>query len=476
MIHLLQQFWPLVSGLAILLVTVFAAGHAVIYKRDSRAAVAWVGLILLSPFFGALLYFLLGINRIRRKASVLKEAAPAEAASEKARQDVRRIQVPHFGGLCRFGDRVTGLPLTEGNKIVPLFNGDEAFPAMLEGIRSAKKSIVCSTYIFGNDPVGERFVDEFAAAVRRGVEVRVLIDDVGARYSIPSILGPLRRAGVPVARFLPTFFPGKAGFINLRNHRKLLCIDGRKAFIGGINIRAGHWISRNPPHPVKDLHFSVDGPVVAHLREVFASDWEFTSGEKLDGEAWQPSIAPAGEACARGVADGPDEDFDKIRWILIGALAAAKESVKVVTPYFLPDTALSTTLNAAALRGVDVDIFLPEKGNLPFVDWATQAILWQNVKEGCRVWKAPGTFDHSKVMIVDDSWVFFGSSNWDPRSLRLNFELNVEAFSRPLATQMNTFIEEKKGQSRRVLLDELDGRSLPVKLRDGVSRLLSPYL
>jgi cardiolipin synthase A/B len=476
LIDLFQRFWPLVSGFAIVLLMLFAAGHAVLYKRDSRAAVAWVGLILLSPVFGAVLYFLLGINRIRRKASLLKVAGLSEGSSGAAGQDVERIGVPRFDGLCRLGEKVTGLPLTGGNRIIPHFNGDEAFPAMLEAIRSAERSVACSTYIFDKDEVGELFVKEFAAAVGRGVEVRVLIDDVGARYSIPSILGPLRRAGVPVARFLPTFFPGKAGFINLRNHRKLLCIDGRRAFIGGLNIRAGHWISRNPPHPVEDLHFLVEGPVVAHLRAVFAADWGFTVKERLEVEAWQPAICEAGEAYARGVADGPDEDLDKIRWILIGALAAATKSVKVVTPYFLPDAALSTSLNAAALRGVEVDIVLPAKGNLPLVDWATQAILWQNVKEGCRVWKTPGSFDHSKVMVVDDSWVFFGSANWDPRSLRLNFELNVECFSQPLAARIDAFIEEKKGRSHAVLLEELDGRPLPVKLRDGIARLLSPYL
>lgn len=475
MIDLIQRFWPHVSGLAVLLLTLFAAGHAVLYKRDSRAAVAWVGLILLSPLFGPVFYFLFGINRIRRKASVLKGADP-DAAPDPPPPAVSKIRMPRLEGLCELGDNVTRLPLMDGNRIVPLFNGDQAFPAMLEGIRSAEKSVACSTYIFDNDEVGAMFVKEFAAAVRRGVEVRVLIDDVGARYSIPSIIGRLRRAGVRVGRFLPTFFPGRPAFINLRTHRKLLCVDGREAFIGGINIRAGHWISRNPSHPVEDLHFSVAGPVVAHLRDVFAADWLFTTGEKLVGEVWQPKIAPAGDAYARGVADGPDEDFDKIRWILIGAIAAAKTSVKVVTPYFLPDAGLSTTLNAAALRGVEVDIVLPKAGNLRFVDWAMQATLWQNVKEGCRVWKTPGNFDHSKVMVVDDSWVFFGSSNWDPRSLRLNFELNVEGFSRPLAKQMDAFIEAKKTRSLRVPLDELDGRALPIKLRDGVARLFSPYL
>lgn len=472
----MQQFWPHVSGLAVLLLILFAAGHAVLYKRDSRAAVAWVGLILLSPILGAFLYFLLGINRIRRKASVLKESGSPEAPSPAVRPDAGGVPMPHLEGLCRLGENVTGLPLTPGNRIDPLFNGDEAFPAMLEGIRSAERSIACSTYIFDTDEVGDMFVSEFAAAVKRGVEVRVLIDDVGARYSIPSILGPLRRAGVPVARFLPTFFPGKPALINLRNHRKLLCIDGRRAFIGGLNIRAGHWISRNPSRPVKDLHFSIEGPVVVQLRRVFAADWAFTVGEQLEGESWQPAISPAGEVYARGLADGPDEDLDKIRWILIGALAAAKKSVKVVTPYFLPDAGLSTVLNAAALRGIEVDIILPEKGNLSFVDWATQAILWQNVKEGCRVWKTPGVFDHSKVMVVDDSWALIGSANWDPRSLRLNFELNVESFSHALAARLNAFIEERRDRSRRVLLDELDGRSLSVKLRDGMTRLLSPYL
>ncbi len=476
MIDFLERFLPLASGLTVLALTAVAAGHAILYKRDSRAAVAWVALILLSPFFGALLYFLLGINRIRRKANVLKGGGATVEPARPERPHIEGIDAPHLEGLGRLGGNVTGLPIVSGNRIDPLVNGDEAFPAMLEAIEGADHSVACSTYIFDNDAVGRMFVDAFASARERDVEVRVLVDDVGARYSIPSILGPLRRAGVPAARFLPTFIPGKAGFINLRNHRKLLCIDGRKAFIGGINLREGHWISREPAHPVRDLHFAIEGPVVAHLRDVFAADWKFTTREDLAGPEWQPDLEETGGDQARGVADGPDEDFDKIRWIFIGALGAAQHSVKVVTPYFLPDDGLNTAINAAALRSVEVDIVLPEKGNLPFVDWATQAMLWQNVKGGCRIWKTPGTFDHSKAMVIDDAWVFFGSSNWDPRSLRLNFELNIETFSAPLAERIDAFVEEKKARSRRVLLDELDGRALPVKLRDGIARMFSPFL
>jgi cardiolipin synthase len=183
-----------------------------------------------------------------------------------------------------------------------------------------------------------------------------------------------------------------------------------------------------------------------------------------------------GEAIARVIVDGPDEDFEKFRWALLAALAEAQTSVKIVTPYFLPDTALVTALNLAALRGVRVDILLPTKSNLPFVDWASRAMWWQVLRRGCRLWLTPPPFDHSKLMIVDGHWVLLGSANWDARSLRLNFELNVECYGHDFASEMEAVIQRKLRGAREVTLAEVDARSLPAKLRDAIARLFSPYL
>ena len=178
-----------------------------------------------------------------------------------------------------------------------------------------------------------------------------------------------------------------------------------------------------------------------------------------------PELSETSNVIARVITDGPDADFDKLRWTLLAALAEAQSSVQIVTPYFLPDIALVSALNLAALRGVRVDIILPAKNNLPFVHWASRSLWWQVLQRGCRIWLTPPPFDHSKLMIVDGHWVLLGSANWDARSLRLNFELNVECYGRDFADKMKQVIGKKLSGAHEVTLAEVDGR-VPVKLRD----------
>ena len=168
--------------------------------------------------------------------------------------------------------------------------------------------------------------------------------------------------------------------------------------------------------------------MVAQLQEVFAEDWAFTTQEVLRGETWYPALSSAGGMLARGIRYGPDEDLGQMRLGLIGAIGAAQRSISIVTPYFIPDDALIAALNVAAMRGVNVNIVLPRKGNLRTVQWAMQATLWQVLEKGCRVWATPQPFDHTKLMTVDGMWCLIGSGNWDSRSLRLNFEFNVEVY------------------------------------------------
>ncbi len=479
---LAHDVWHIVfAGLALLL-SLVASGHAVLYKRDSRAAIAWVGFIWLVPIVGAALYFILGINRLRRQAVLLRRHLERyrahEAQPECPPEELHRHLPGHTGHLTMLARVVGGVvrrPLLAGNRIEPLVNGDEAFPAMLEAIQQARQTVSFCTYIFDRDEVGLAFARALGEAARRGVEVRVLIDAMGIRYSLPTILRALRQEGVKHARFLPSFSPWHLMSLNLRTHRKILVADGRLGFTGGINIRVGHCLERRPRSPVQDLHFRVRGPVVTQLQEVFADDWLFAAGESLRGEGWFPGPGPAGQVLARGVPDGPDEDLDKLRWTLLGALSIARYSVRIVTPYFLPDPPVVSALNLAAMRGVQLDILLPSKSNLPFVHWASRAMWWQVLEHGCRIWLTPPPFDHSKLMIVDGCWVLLGSANWDPRSLRLNFEHNLECYDLELARRLEQWFEAKRKEAHGVTLDEVDHRPVPVRFGDGVARLLTPY-
>ncbi|HDK41391.1 MAG TPA: cardiolipin synthase, partial [Nitrospirae bacterium] len=350
------------------------------------------------------------------------------------------------------------------------------YPAMIEAIDRAERSVALSTYIFDNDRAGTLFLDGLVRAVARGVEVRVLIDDMGARYSMPSVTHKLHGAGITAARFLPTLLPWRMPFVNLRNHRKILVTDGKAGFTGGMNIREGLLLREGPRNPLQDMHFLIEGPVVDHLQKAFAEDWAFCTGELLQDETWFPPLEPKGAVTARGIPDGPDEDFGKLLWTVQGAIACAKSSIRIVTPYFLPDSALIKALNVASMRGVEVDIILPGVNNLPVVRWACTDIQRQVLEHGCNIWLSPPPFDHSKLLIVDSFWVLFGSGNWDPRSFQLNFEFNVECYDQNLAAQLDEIINSKLKHAHLVSIEEIDSRRLPVKLRDGIARLFSPYL
>jgi cardiolipin synthase len=483
MVNLVRDFWHIAAiGLGLLL-SMLATGHAVLNKRDSRSAIAWVGFVWLVPLVGAVLYFIFGVNRLRHKAALLRgnlERYRSEAAQPECLPEELQRHLPEHGEhlqmLARVVGGVVGRPLLPGNRIDPLVNGDEAYPAMLEAIQNARQTISFVTYIFDRDEVGLAFVHALGEAARRGVEVRVLIDAMGILYSWPTILHALRREGVKHARFLPPLAVWHLMSLNLRIHRKILVADGRVGFTGGMNIRVGHCLQRQPHHPVQDLQFRVQGPVVTQLQEVFADDWQFTTGESLRGAAWFPQTGSAGPVLARGVTDGPDENFEKLLWTLLGALAIARSSVRIMTPYFLPDPVLISALSLAAMRGVQVDIILPSRLNLPFVLCASRAMWSQVLQHGCRLWLTPPPFDHSKLMLVDGCWVLLGSANWDARSLRLNFEFNLECYDVELARRLEQWVETKRKGAHPVTLDEVNGRSLPARLRDGLARLLTPYL
>lgn len=462
---------------------VAASGHAILYKRDVRATITWVGLIWLVPFVGAGFYVWLGINRIERRARSRRARRPDTTTISRREPEISPAPSEVFGtehanllSLLKLVGAVTRKPLLAGNRIEPLIDGDQTFPAMLAAIDSATKSISLSTYIFDHDRVGLLFVEALQRAVAREVEVRVLIDDMGARYSWPRIKRALRQTRVSWTTFMPPAIPWRFQHTNLRTHRKILVVDGQVGFTGGINIREGHCLAASPRFPVRDLHFRVSGPVVSQMQEVFTDDWAFCTGEILEGNRWFPNLEPQGLALARGLPDGPDEDFESFRMTLFGAIASAESSILVVTPYFLPDAALMTALNVAALRGLAVDVVLPERSNISLVQWAATAQLWQIVERGCRIWLTPPPFDHTKLMVVDGMAAFVGSANWDARSLRLNFEFNLECYDAELARALTRIAQAKIRSARQVSLAELNGRSLPVRLRDGMARLCSPYL
>jgi cardiolipin synthase len=444
--------------------------HVLLNKRNIGASISWMGIAWLSPFIGAALYFALGVNRVKRRALRLRrERSHLFAVDEVA------PNAPNAGPLAPLEyaiGRLTGLSAEADNAVQLLRNGDEAYPAMLAAIDAATKTVGLCSYIFRDDAAGEPFIAALIRAHQRGVQVRVLVDGIGSGYFWSGTYDRLRRAGVPVDRFLHSYFPWRTPFLNLRNHRKVIVVDGRIAFTGGLNIGAENIQAGDPQHPVLDTHFRLEGPVVEQLVEALADDWLFQTGEKLLSDDWFPNLEPAGQAVARVVTSGPDEDLEQIEFVALNAISCARHSIRVVTPYFLPPEALTMALGLAAMRGVKVEIVLPEHSNHTMIDWARRVPLKELLAAGCHVWLRPPPFDHSKLMMIDDAWSLIGSANWDTRSFRLNFELNVEiqdeGFARMLA-------DLTRG-GRELLLAELDHDPLLLRLRNNAARLLQPYL
>lgn len=446
--------------------------HVLLHKRDVGATVSWIGLAWLSPVIGSALYWLIGINRVRRRAlrlvrpSIRTEVAAPGAPLPEA--------IRHLVPLEIAGWRITRRRAEPGNRIDILHDGDGAYPRMIAAIAAAERSVALSTYIFRDDAAGQALIGALADAHRRGVEVRVLIDGFGGGYLVSPAYRRLRALGVPVARFLHSEKPWRMPFLNMRTHKKILVADGRIAFTGGLNIGAENLLASRPHDPVRDSHFELAGPVVGQLVEAFSEDWLFTTDETLAGAAWYPEAVPAGEAIGRIITSGPDQDYDKLEFILLGAIAGARRSIRIVTPYFLPDERLLSALSLAAFRGVEVDIALPGHSNHRLVDWAARAQMRRLLESGVRIWHQAPPFDHSKLMVVDGAWCLVGSANWDMRSLRLNFELNVEIYCADFGGRLDRAIEPKL--AHRVSVAELDQRGFPIRLRDAAVRLLLPYL
>jgi cardiolipin synthase len=465
-----------------ILIALATACHALLYKRDPRAALGWIAVCFLYPLVGPILYFLFGINRVRTRAKKLHRhwQFPIYIGYERPEnEDVAvssSLDVPkEFKAIARISDAITRRSLVGGNTIELLNNGEQVYPAMLEAIQDSKHSLFLSTYIFETNETGLQFIDALALAVGRGVDVRVILDGIGEWYAIPRAGTLLKRQGVRVARFLPPRLLPPTLHINLRNHRKILVADGCIGFIGGMNIGDRHLAERlENLSRVVDVHFRLTGPVVTQIEQIFLEDWVFCTGESIT--APKPRAVSSDSTICRTIVDGPNEDLDRLSTIMVSAVSAAQSHISIMTPYFLPSRELIAALQAAALRGVEITIFLPSKNNLPFVDWAMRNMLWELLVWGAHVVYQPPPFVHTKLFVVDNHYAQVGSANIDPRSLRLNFELAVEVFDKGFVDILADHIQKCRKQSTEVSLKDCDSRRLPVKVRDALAWLFSPYL
>ena len=483
MIDLIWAYWPHVFAALSVVTGAAAVSHAALTKEDVRAAAGWVGVILLSPLLGAIVYSIAGINRIRHTALASRRSARHALWREfygaaVPREAIAECFSTQFLPMKTLGDTVTRFPLTAGNGIEMLVTGDDAYRRISEAIGNARNSIILETYIFDRDRLGTRIADLLIAAHARGVAVRVLIDSVGARYSVPSVVHYLRAGGVNARTFNGKVITGlRLPYANLRTHRKIIVIDDEVAFTGGMNIREGFASEFHGDECSLDTHFRVTGPVVGDLFAVAAEDWHFASGEKL-AAASDPHAAvdPTDPIFTRVVSSGPDGSIETNHKMLTGAFSVAQKTIRIMSPYFLPDRELISAMVTAARRGVAIDILVPSQNNLKLVDYAMTAQFDQVLKGGCRVWRVGGAFDHSKLLTIDGQWSYVGSSNLDPRSLRLNFEVDLEILDSGFASLVEDRLDRAMGSATEVTLHDLRSRPFLLRLMEKILWLGSPYL
>jgi cardiolipin synthase len=488
LVNWIAYHWITIIVIFHISLSIVTSVHVLLFKENERTSLAWIGLVIFSPVIGSLFYWLFGINRIKRLAQ--KEHPPAiKEDLFHQKNPLKFHQIPkNWHSSIVAGYNIHPVTYAVNNSVDLLINGDTAYPEMIESINNAKHAIVLSSYIFDYDSLGRQFVNALAQAHKRGVIVKVLLDGIGVGYSWQKSDKALKKLGVITARFLPAISFTSIRFINLRNHRKILCVDGEVAYIGGMNLSKNN-VVLSSPNPIDDVHFKVTGPVIDQISQVFIEDWFFATGELIefphydlnannnqDKNKQLGSQVNKKSVVARVIQDGPDEDHNKIRWALINALACAQTSIKIMTPYFIPDQTLMSALHAAALRGVSVDIIIPQHSNILFVDWVMEANFSRIMEHGIKIYKNKRPFDHSKIVIIDDIWSFIGSTNWDARSLEFNFEINLECFDQTLNNELtNLFILKKQNST---LVNEKEMNDLPSyrKIRNNLFRLFSPYL
>lgn len=457
-----------------------AALHALFKKGDPRSALIWVCVCLFIPFFGALIYIVFGVNHVKLVSQKWQSYGLYRFQFNRSETAPSKFDLTELTeaqqNLTQVGDKLFNSAIIAGCKIMPLFDGTQAYPIMLKAIDNAKERVYLSTYIFGATDIGEKFIEALGNATKRGLDVRVLIDGVGSLYTWPSAHKKLRALGVNAQFFLPVSLSATdLRYVNLRSHAKIMIIDGSIGFTGGMNIHQHNCGTVDEAPQIHDLQFMVEGPVVSELQDAFLRNWYFNTKQKPHEQLYYDDRVK-GEMGARAVNTGPYQEYPVAQYILVAAVNSARSNIRIMTPYFIIGSSLSSALVEAALRGVAVELILPESNNLSFVKGATEAILPSLLKFGVKVYYRLGHFAHSKVFIVDDLYVFLGSSNMDTRSLYLNFEFNLEVYSKDLTTQLTEHFIKIKALSRPITIDWLQKQNFIIKLRNSICKLFSPYL
>lgn len=466
----LSPGWGLVSGglfWAGLIVAALLIPTILLSRKLPQAKTAWLLAVIGFPLIGSFFYLTFGRRDLNRKVQRLRRSHAAPPRARFFRRFRRRSTATD---VVRETMRAGAEPPTAGNEFTLLAEGRDAFAAGRDAIKAATSHVHLVTYIFRNDPTGQGTLKLLAEAAARGVQVRVLYDGAGTFATRSAFFDPVRTAGGKVASFLPIspFIPGLR--LNLRNHRKLLVVDGAVALTGGRNI--GDEYADDPKW--RDVHVRLRGPVVTALQRVFADDWHLATGEVLEGREYFHENATAGAVPVQVIPSGPDQLEPLAPELMFGAIAAARETVDIITPYLVPTEAIEQALRSTARRGRRVRILVPDFIESRVVRWAADSYLPRLIQAGVEIWRHPHMV-HGKLMIVDKTWATLGSTNLDMRSLWLNFELNVAMPHPETAAALTAYFEADLTAAKRLQLADLEA-PLHIRLARAAANIFSPLL
>jgi len=476
-----------ILGVALYWVASLITVPSVLLQRQGHpvAALSWLLALFALPPFGLAAWWMLGRTHLRRKRRKRRRAS--ESLTMALREVRARTRSPvevdsALNMLVRLPRSLqeSVFPPSGGNRVGLLVGGAEAYPRWERVIRAARHHVHLLFYSWSRDEVGRAFVDLLAQKAREGVEVRAMYDAVGSPGVGKSFFRPLTEAGGKARPFFPLKFSGRPPLINFRNHRKLLIVDGRVAFLGGINLgsRFGAW---------HDLALELQGPAADQVQEVFADDWYFMTGENLADNAyygrWEPhaECGTGAGGCMDGVscallASGPDHELNATRELVFLSINQAHERVWIMTPYFLPDSPFLASLRAAVYRGVDVRVLLPAHSDIPLVRRASRSFYRQLLEANIRIFEYQPNMMHAKAILLDEHLVMMGSANMDTRSFRLNFEVSCFMLSQAFNAHMAQLFLNDCRQSAEVRLPEVKRHAWGDRVLDAAANLLSPLL
>lgn len=470
--------------------------HCLRTSRESTSALLWIFVALFFPVIGPLLYLSFGINRVPLKAWRKHSSDQKFLSERKAREDaampLNYWRAVHEALAAEPSDPyakelngamnavLSEYPLLGGNRIEPLITGEQAYPEMMEAIRQAKNHIHLQTFIIGNDRIGREFLDLLKQKALAGVSVRFLYDRFGSTFALwGGLIRQYRNipnfkiAGWTQANLIKRQFQ-----INLRNHRKILIVDGKTAFMGGINLSIKN-VSTPEGGAIEDYHFKIEGPIVQELHYSFLRDWYFMTDEDpeilLKKEHFPPT-PPQGESLVRVINGGPTGELESLTDIFFTAIVSARKQLLAVTPYFVPTIDVIRAFRSAALRGVDVRLVVPQKNNHIYAGMASRSRYESLLSAGVRIFERRPPFLHAKALIVDDLMSIVGTANLDVRSMRLNYETNLAVYDSRFAEKMKKMVLDEMSMSDEIDLFAWRSRPARYRLLENLCNLFSPII